>query len=196
VKRVRRILFNLFAAASAVLFVATAAIGIRGFFANDRLLYSRFDYDGAWVYWVQWELGAGKGGMGISRIVQASPSAQGPAMIQRFHHPLLHRTQPVGYPDFKFDGTQPKFGFSFRHFAHGTAGNRPRAYAFQIIVPIWILFLAFGGWPLLAGLLWRKRRDQRMKGKCLSCGYDLRATPKRCPECGTVPSEVADQAPA
>jgi hypothetical protein len=51
------------------------------------------------------------------------------------------------------------------------------------------------GWPLVLGapvpLAWFRaiRRDRRRarRGDCARCGYDLRATPGRCPECGAAP---------
>ncbi len=56
--------------------------------------------------------------------------------------------------------------------------------------PLWAVAVGTG---LLPGYVLgsrRTRRNRRRHGLCPSCGYDLRASPDRCPECGTVPEVI------
>ena len=55
----------------------------------------------------------------------------------------------------------------------------------------WHLLLMAGALPLLRlPGLWRRLRRPRA-GACPNCGYDLRATPDRCPECGQTPATTS-----
>jgi len=51
--------------------------------------------------------------------------------------------------------------------------------------PNWFGVLLLLAMPTTWTLLYR--RTLREPGTCERCGYDLRATPDRCPECGAIP---------
>jgi hypothetical protein len=55
-------------------------------------------------------------------------------------------------------------------------------------IPIWSVALATAILPGVYLMSLYRRRKLHAKGRCRACGYDLRATPDRCPECGAVPT--------
>lgn len=78
---------------------------------------------------------------------------------------------------------------SWKHagFAWYTTRNPPRGtlHGFAV-VPFWSLLALSGILPMWLVLRFTLRRIRRrhQEGLCPTCGYDLRATPRQCPECG------------
>jgi hypothetical protein len=79
-----------------------------------------------------------------------------------------------------------RFGFGF--------GQHTIGYKFHIterfvLVPEWFpSFIWLGIAIQLIRRVWKHRRS--ITGNwCVKCGYDLRATLERCPECGSVPTK-------
>ena len=57
----------------------------------------------------------------------------------------------------------------------------------EVFFPYWSLVGLTAAGPA-AWYARRRRLRSRSLGLCPACGYDLRATPERCPECGAVPA--------
>jgi hypothetical protein len=58
----------------------------------------------------------------------------------------------------------------------------------RISLPWWFTCTVLGTMPTIIAfeaLKGARRRQRSTKGLCPKCGYDLRETPHRCPECGT-----------
>jgi len=62
------------------------------------------------------------------------------------------------------------------------------------IIPYWPLagIALLFSLPLIVEFS-RRRRNALISGRCRVCGYDLRATPGRCPECGTVTAPLENR---
>jgi hypothetical protein len=89
------------------------------------------------------------------------------------------------YLDFR--GVAQLYGSSswfFSSFGYVLAAL-PNGTLYAIAAPHWFLAMLFAILPALyLRAIVRSRRRNRI-GLCRVCGYDLRATPERCPECGT-----------
>lgn len=68
-----------------------------------------------------------------------------------------------------------------------TMSSIPNGKTRLIVIPLWFLAtLLVIPLSRLSYAMWRSRREQ-LKTLCRTCGYDMRATPARCPECGCEP---------
>ena len=99
-------------------------------------------------------------------------------MVTGFHWPDgLKNEQGRGY----YRGEAALSRDGWYTWLASTTGN-----LFVVGIPYWSILIVSIAIPAAWMLKQRNLKQRRTAGQCLACGYDLRATPDRCPECGMV----------
>jgi hypothetical protein len=65
----------------------------------------------------------------------------------------------------------------------------------DVLIPYWLILLSAAVLPTREAWQRLTARRRTNRALCPACGYDLRATPDRCPECGAIPSPPSHQTP-
>ena len=98
--------------------------------------------------------------------------------------------QPVGYVHGPALGQVRKQFLWFRYQCGLFADGTNPSWSVPHWLPAMVLFVLSR--PLLVRIRSSSQQRSRLHAAlCPTCGYDLRATPERCPECGTVPAKAS-----
>ena len=162
----RRYLPKLASGLSLLLFAALAVVWVRSYLSGDKVGYRVGGTKREEI-----SLSCFSGQLARSRSVA---DVTGPAERGWFRDPREpHR------PGYDMGGGFA--GFEYRRVAH------PGRWLWEFRAPMWAVAGVLAAAPILQVARWGRGRTSAGK-LCPTCGYDLRATPERCPECGTIPA--------
>jgi hypothetical protein len=179
----RRPLFNVLAGLSLALCLATVAAAIRGFWINDNFIrrHIYFAGDGSLACRNLIGFNFHRWGIEIGTARRINPLA-----LERESHPQTEWSY-----DHSDSDPVNRFALLFGTYSRyvGTTDPIPTS-SWSLFIPYWIVIALTALEPVLAFRAAMRERQRRRTGICPICGYDLRATPDRCPECGRVPEKV------
>ena len=183
-------LSTLLFAMSVILLVALLGLWIRGYYVADTLSIN-VPQLGRNLADESIAFASGYGGICLSfrRSGSWSAGVPIPSRPTRQHRAIVYASHEPFYP-FQLNETRFKgMGFEVSSYhdrgQHGTGAGT--IDMFNLVMPLWSLVLLVGVALGVSGTsCWRQHRVAKA-GCCPKCGYDLRATPTRCPECGTIP---------
>jgi len=168
----RGLLTNLALVCSLALFALIVFLWLRSTVSHDRQIEYGENTNGMWQVWA-WE------------------SHKGRMSFAWGHLPPGHAATawPAGLPSMEWPRGAGEVGLLPKYLRYQEGGS-PAVVHLVVWHDAWLVALTLA-FPLYFAV-GRYRKLLVYEGCCAKCGYDLLATPNRCPECGTVPEVPSD----
>jgi hypothetical protein len=203
----RRQFFRLASALSAVLFAASVALWVRSYFRVDSVI--RFRPDRRWTtLWIDHrtqvtfesgpvsEADSRRGSLRLLYLYSDGTYDRTGSPTWIAFEPQWEIGGPTSFPRYAewIDHTIAGFAIEHRPVARlpynvppGPQPPMPPAYVVHAVyLPWWFPAVLFAILPITWFVRRRRTARRRKRRLCPNCGYDLRATPGRCPECGAI----------
>ena len=193
----KRRLFTILSALSLLLCVVVCVLWAASYFRWGSVIRTGIETREAsgWYYRL-WAVSAADGGVNVLLMGRLFDTRLADEMFQNPPGQWFVESDepPQGYPR---GNRLLRFAYTSDRSAPQRIGSGPGGYTIlhtqtnSVSFPFWCvaMVLAAGGLPSVLSVM---RRLRRKPGHCRHCGYDLRATPDRCPECGTVPGKKVE----
>jgi hypothetical protein len=182
-------MFNFVSSLSLLLCVVTAMLWARSYWCGDRVnaTVRGSSANRQLPVWMC-ALISGKGGFGISEAHSCayySDEVTWRRVLDRdpVQRRCSYRPMPAAYPHWTPGESEWRWG-GFQWIRIDRL--EPNSWSIQrsIVLPYWLPCLLTAITPTIWLRARLVRSGRKRRGFCVSCGYDLHATPERCPECG------------
>jgi hypothetical protein len=180
-----RWLLRTFSVVCLLLVIATIVLWVRSYWSDDRVMYVASP-----GYYVDFSADTEPGAMRAFLNMCLAPHTVEPGWRfgARSYRGMSPSLLPKQYPLLSDDLVWHSYRLGSERITH------------ELACPFWALVGVFGVASVPPLLPWVRCYRRRRHGLCETCGYDLRASPERCPECGTpvrrLPTSTAGEAPA
>ena len=185
-KRLLRILLNTATTLSLVLCGGMVALWGRGFCAEDTVTLTWTTHNGSATKWKALSLNSKFGQLRFD--YEDSDLALASAPFRSEPLPPHANWEDHAVPLWNASG----FGYGAWRLPYSVPIEPPwpipnyESRNRYLLLPVYLFVIVFAVLPAGAAIARRRARRHHRLGLCAVCGYDLRATPDRCPECGTI----------
>ncbi len=191
-KRARRIIYNMVTVVSLLLCLGTVGVWVRSYWVDDRLMWSDWPEDRA--YLDQKGIWSARGGIQFVDTYYLWANGRSPFDLDFWHDRQPATKYPMfgnGGPSFLQPAPPRYAALGFEWIPETTSrwasttyfSVRIKSFTFPLYFPT-LLFALLPAHYLLRVRRRRRIAQRQAQGCCIACGYDLRGSPARCPECG------------